>query len=271
MLVFIHINKTAGRTVRYMLRGTFGLRHCEVEPWGHAGEDTPFTNEDLQRTRKLYPELESIAGHRVRGNIDLHDNGIEFKYFAIMRDPIKTCASRFQYNVQYRKKKDLRFEEWIQRDWTRNHQTKMIAGVANAGDAIRIIQTKNIFVGLTERFDESMVLLKSLVANNLDISYKRISVASSNTIAENLLSNETTRQMLIEANQADQELYNFVRDELFSSYRREYGPNLQEDVKRYQQNQSHNFNYWNLNLSRLKQFILYKPSLQLYRRGVVFA
>src|SRR5574341_479923 len=264
MLVFIHINKTAGRTVRYVLRSSFGLRHCEVEPWHAPWTGPPFSTDDLQRLRRYYPRLESIGGHRVTGYIDLQENGTEFRYFTFMRDPLKTCASRFQYNVQYRGKKHLVFEEWIQRDWTRNHQTKMIAGVADVDEATRIIQAKNIFVGLTERFDESMVLLKALIANNLNISYKPVNVARNNTVAERLLSTESTRQMLLEANQADLELYNFVRQELYPTFQREYGPSLEADVADYQQARRKNFNHRNLTLSRLKQYMLYTPLLYLY-------
>ena len=268
MLVFIHINKTAGRTVRYILRSSFGLRHCEVEPWHAPWAGPPFSSHDLHRLRRFYPKLESIGGHRLRGNVDLQENGTEFRYFTFMRDPLKTCASRFQYNVQYRGKKNLVFEEWIQQDWPRNQQTKMIAGVADVAEAIRIIRTKQVFVGLTERFDESMVLLKALMASDLNISYKRVNVARSNTLAESLLSTEGTRQMLIEANQADLELYNFVSQELYPTYQQEYGPSLAEDVARYQQTRDTNFNYGNLTLSRLKQYIFYKPLLYLYRKGV---
>ena len=268
MLVFIHINKTAGRTVRYILRSSFGLRHCEVEPWRAPGTDPPFSTHDLQRLRRFYPNLESIGGHRVTGYVDLQENGTPFKYFTFMREPLKTCASRFQYNVQYRRKKHLAFEEWIQRDWTRNHQTKRIAGVADAAEAIRILQTKHIFVGLTERFDESMVLLKALRANDLNISYKRVNVARDNTLAESLLSKESNRQNLIEANQADLELYNFVRQEYYPAFQQEYGPSLQADVAEYQQTRRNNFNDWNITLSRLKQYMLYKPLLYLYRKGV---
>ncbi|HKZ80695.1 MAG TPA: hypothetical protein VJ124_20640 [Pyrinomonadaceae bacterium] len=268
MLVFIHINKTAGRTVRYILRSSFGVRHCEVEPWHAPWTGPPFSTHDLQRLRRLYPNLESIGGHRVTGYSDLQENGTEFKYFTFMRDPLKTCASRFQYNVQYRGKKGLVFEEWIQKDWTRNHQTKLIAGVPDVNEAIRLIQAKHIFVGLTERFDESMALLKALIANNLSISYKPVNVSRQNTVAEGLLSNERARQMLVEANQADLELYNFVRQELYPTFQREYGPSLEADVARYRQTRDNNFNYWNLTLSRLKQYMLYKPLLYLSRRGV---
>jgi len=160
------------------------------------------------------------------------------------------------------------FDEWIQRDWTRNNQTKMIAGVADADQAIRIIQDKHILVGLTERFDESMVMLKALMANNLNISYKQVNVARSNTLAESLLSTESTRQKLIEANREDLALYDFVRRELYPAYQREYGPSLEADVAQYRQTRENNFNAWNLTLSRLKQYTLYKPLLRLYRRGI---
>jgi hypothetical protein len=268
MLVFIHINKTAGRTVRYILRSSFGPRHCEVEPWHAPWTDPPFSTHDLQRLRRYYPNLVSIGGHRVRGYVDLQENGTEFRYFTFMRDPLKTCASRFQYNVQYRKKKNLVFEEWIRKDWTRNHQTRMIAGVADVDEAIRIIQAKNVFVGLTERFDESMVLLKALKANDLNISYRRVNVAGSNTLAKNLLSNESSRQMLIDANQADLALYDFVQKELYPMFQREYGASLEADVAGYQKTQDKKFNNRNLALSRLKQYMLYKPLLYLYRKGI---
>src|SRR3972149_10986751 len=111
MLVFIHINKTGGSTVRYILRSSFGLHHWEVEPWHARWTGSPFSTSDLQRVRKLYPHLESIGGHRVTGYVDLQENGTVFRYFTFLRDPLKTCASRFQYNVQYRGKKDLDLEE----------------------------------------------------------------------------------------------------------------------------------------------------------------
>lgn len=265
MLVFIHINKTAGRTVRYILRSSFGTRHCEAEPINLRVSGEPFTTNDLKLVRKLYPSLESIGGHRVTGYADLQENGTEFKYFTFMRDPLKTCASRFQYNVQYRGKKDLLFEKWIQKDWTRNSQTKLIAGAADVESAIRVIKDKKIFVGLTERFDESMLMLKELRAMDLNISYRRVNVASDNTIAQNILSNESSRQILIEANRADQEVYDYVRLELYPLYQREYGSSLDSDLAHYQQTKENNFNQWNLTMSRLKQFMVYKPLLYLYR------
>ncbi len=268
MLVFVHMHKTGGTTVSHILRNSYGLAHCQVEPWHARWTGSPFSTHDLQRLRKIYPNLKSIAGHRITAYVDLQETGTEFKYFTFMRDPLKLCASRFQFKVNISQKKNIDFEEWIQKDWPRNHQTKWIAGEADVDKAIRIIQAKNIFVGLTERFDESMLLLKALLANELNISYRRVNVARDNTIKDSLLSNENTKQMLIEAQQEDLELYNYVRLELYPSFQQKYGPLLEADVVRYQQSQSNKFNNLNLILSRLKHYMLYNPLLYFYRKGV---
>ena len=106
MLVFIPMHKTGGTTLSHILRGSFGLRHCQVEPWHARWTGPPFSAHDLQRVRKFYPNLKSIAGHRVMGYVDFEQNGTQFKYFTFMRDPLKLCASRFQYKVRISKKKN---------------------------------------------------------------------------------------------------------------------------------------------------------------------
>lgn len=266
MLVFVHINKTGGTTVCHILRSSYGVCHCQVEPWHARWTGPPFSNEDFQRLRRLYPSLKSIAGHRLVGYIDLHAETTPLEYFTFIRDPLTSCASRFQYKVQVSGKKDLVFEDWIQQDWTRNHQTKWIGGTDDVDDAINVIASKNMFVGLAERFDESLVLLRALVANDLNISYRRVNVAQDNTIKQQLLSNKRTRQILSEAQAADLRLYDFVTQELYPTYRHAYGPSLDADVEKYRQTRRNAFNVWKLTLSRLKHYGLYVPALRAYRR-----
>jgi hypothetical protein len=265
VLVFIHINKTAGRTVRYILRSSYGRRHCEVEPWHAQWGGPPFATSDLRRLRRIYPNLASIAGHRVTGYTELYEEGTDLRYFTFLRDPLKLCASRFQYHVQYRRKTDLVFDEWIQQEWLRNVQSKQIAGTPSAGDAIRIIESKDMFVGLTERFDESLVLLKGLRANDLDIGYTSVNVSRTNTLAAELLSNHRTRQAIAEANREDLALYDYVKSEVYPAFQRDFGPLLDYMIAEYQGSSQRKFNRRNLTASRLKQYTLYKPVLRLHR------
>jgi hypothetical protein len=265
LLVFVHINKTAGTTVRYILRSSYGGRHCDVEPWEGPWVKAPFSAPDLHRTRKIYPHLASIAGHRITGYTDLQQPGLEFTYFTFLRDPISMTASRFQYRLDHRKRSDLSFEEWINKDWVRNAQTQRIAGTPDASDAIAVIERKEMFVGLTECFDESMVLLNALRARDLDINYARVNVAKKSTVAKELLSNPVAREMMVEANQADLELYRYVRQELYPSFQEDYGNSLDAAVATYRSTSGNGFNKRNPVLHRLKQHTLHKPLLQLYR------
>ncbi|MGH3065774.1 MAG: hypothetical protein ACRDOF_05665 [Gaiellaceae bacterium] len=265
MLVFVHINKTAGSTVRYMLRSTYGMRHCDVEPWHGAREDPPFSVADLRLLRRLYPRLASIAGHRITGYVDLSEPGADLTYFTILRDPVKLCASRFQYHVDHRQKKHLVFEDWIRQEWLRNAQTQRIAGTQRADDAIEVIAKRGMFVGLTERFDESMILLKALRAPGLDISYSPVNVAKKGTLAASLLDDPRSRQALVDANEADLALYEYVSKELYPGFRREFGPGLENAVDAYRGAAHKTFNRLNLTLSRVKRHGLYRPTLWLYR------
>ncbi|MGQ0850064.1 MAG: hypothetical protein ACT4OP_13330 [Actinomycetota bacterium] len=265
MIVFVHINKTGGSTLRYLLRSSFGWRHCDVEPWHGRWVDPPFSAEDLRRVRRLYPHLESIAGHRVTGYVDLARPATETLYVTVLRDPIRACASRFQYNVDYRGKKHLVFDEWIKKDWVRDYQTKRIAGVADLAEAVKVIEKRGMFVGLTERFDESMVMFRGLRAPNLDISYRRVNVAADNTLTRSLLTDHRTRALIVDANKVDQQLYDYVVEKLYPNYQRDYGPALSEEVKKFQSNRG-DFNDLNITLSRVKQISLQQPLLYLYRR-----
>ena len=273
MLVFVHINKTAGSTMRYILRSSYGAGHCEVEPWHHPWKGPLFSNDDLAKVRKIYPELASIASHRIGGSVDLEQRGRDLTYFTFLRDPLKTTASRFQYHVDHRKKQGLVFEEWIQQDWLRNAQTQRIAGVADASAAIQVIEEKAMFVGLAERFDESVIMLQALRAGDLDISYRRVNVARRNTLAADLLSGERSRRLLAEANEQDLELYAYAKEEFYPRLRREYGSTLDDAVAEYQRSPKRDFNRRNLVLYRLRQHGVYKPLLALSRvprtQGVV--
>ena len=265
LLVFVHINKTAGTTLRYILRSSYGSRHCDVEPWHGAWSDPPFSTADLQRVRKLYPRLASIAGHRISGHVDLEEAGTDFRYVTFLREPIALCASRFQYQLDYRKKQDLVFEEWIEKDWVRDAQTQRIGGTTDPKDAISVIERKEMFVGLTDRFDESIVQLRALRAPDLDIAYAPVNVAKSSDVAKRLLGDPTTRQMIVDANQADLELYEHVERQVYPAQQRATESSLAGSVVAFPERTRKGYDRRNLALYGLKQRMLLKPTIRLYR------
>ena len=267
MLAFIHIQKTAGITLKWILRSTYGINHCDVEPARARITQQPFNSSDLKSIVRFYPHLSSIAGHRVVPYSDLETIDPDIKYIALIRDPLMRSASWFQHLVQAKRSKSLDFGEHIQTKFARNRQTFMLSGSYAWETAAHAIGKKNIFVGLTEEFDLSLLLLKQLVDPNLCLGYVRKNVAPSNQISRILLKDDHTRQLLIEANQQDIALYEYVKEEIFPEYKRKYGGTLEKDLERFRVDRG-GFNYFNVNMSRLKLFLLLRPYWFLYRTGL---
>jgi hypothetical protein len=297
LIAFIHIHKTGGTTLQWILRSTLGPRYCEVRPLAipPAFQQIPWlapaTLADLAYTQALYPELEGIGGHHIQPHIPLHAAYPGLQYFTFMRDPLKMRASMYQHGINTLGEANCVFAAWRQEEQSQNRQTKMIAGTADVHKAIDIIQQQEIFVGLTERFNESLLLLKVMVANNLNIAYKRMNVAEGETAAKRLLASEQGRAMLREGNEADHALYEFVQHEWYPRYQQAYGRSLAEDVARYQEKLrqfGHRpvslafmskprlfkllllldmapYNGRNVTLALLKKYLLYRSKMQLDR------
>jgi hypothetical protein len=268
MLAFVHIEKCAGQTIHWLLRSTYGLRHCDVLPWqGYEAMNAldGLTAQDIRRLQYLYPGLRSIAGHKVRLYSDLHTLYPDIRYFALMRDPLKRYASHYQF-IKSNRGLTMDFETWVRtNDWGADWQTRMLTGTADINKAIQILQQGHILVGLVERFDESLLLLKGLLANDVNIAYERKNVASDNSLAQEVLASERNRQLLMEQNQTDLALYDYVKNELYPSYQLAYGGRLAADLAEFRARQ-HRFNHWNLVQARIHRNTIYKPALRLYRR-----
>ena len=122
-----------------------------------------------------------------------------------------------------------------------------------------------MFVGLTDRFDESIVMFKDLRASNVNISYERANVAQSNALAQSLLADQRSRELMIDANQADIALVDYLRNELFEDQLSAYGPSLSDAVAAHRAGNT-GFNKRRIFASRMKHKVAYKPAIWLYRR-----
>ena len=168
MYAFVHIERTAGRTVISILRRSFGTGHCDIRlPLVRRRVDRPKYQLDcrvlvdaevLRRVRRVYRNLQGIAGHNVKPYGDLSVSSPEIRFFTFLRDPAARLRSHF-LNALLADHGPRDFDRWIAATWVHNWQTKMIAGEPNAQKAIELLSTRVDFVGLTERFDESVVML----------------------------------------------------------------------------------------------------------------
>jgi hypothetical protein len=118
--------------------------------------------------------LAFISGHCVKPCYGLGAQGPDVRCFTFLRDP----AARYLSHRHDRARVYDRdaFDKWVSSSWTQNWQTMKIAGVPDADRAIEIKQQRIGFVGLTERFDESLLLLGQWLAEpDFRVEYRRIS------------------------------------------------------------------------------------------------
>ncbi len=278
MLAFSHIYKSGGTSLKWILRNAYGHKHIEINRWKereHSGlsyvkhSPKPIDAEDLQRVLRYFPYVKSIQSHELKPYSDLERVVPGIRYFTFIRDPLKQTASWFQYLINIGKRTDLSFEEYIKTEFPRNMQTKMIAGVDDLTVAKKIIKQKKVFIGITENFDESFVLLKKLIAPELRINYVRMGTAENNNIAKKLLSNKNTRDMIMDATQVDRKLYEYALSDIYPQYKVEYGYTLEEDMNCFNKNQENfRFNKFKINLCRIQSKVIYDRILvPLYRKG----
>lgn len=221
MLGFVHIEKTAGTSVKFILRNSTILRHCDIMPQERYGI---VSDEDLKLAKRaFFFGLQSISGH---GLINPTENISDpIQYFTILRDPLQRCASHYQHIKRSRRRKgeDISFEEFIQDETKRDFQVRKIAGEPDLDKALQDLKEKFLFVGLTERFAESMEIFRHLCPYKINIRYSRLHVAKDNSAKKEVLETPHLRKLLEEGNALDSKLYEFVRDVLYPAQITETG------------------------------------------------
>ena len=177
MLAFVHIRKTGGSTVDMILRQSFGAGHFRIRLGRQRSANPIATANEIRRCRWIYWKMKCISGHGIVPHSDLDSLDPSLRYFTFLREPLTRCASDYQFRVVRGGLKQP-FREWIRSDIATNQQTLKIAGVPSADAAIDVLRNKIGFVGLLERFEESLVLFEKWAADpSLDIRYRAKNVA----------------------------------------------------------------------------------------------
>lgn len=251
MLAHIHVMKTAGQTICDILRQSFPLSHCDLQSPNVASAA------ELRWAQRCYPRLKSLTGHYVRPYGDLDAWSGSIRYFTFLRDPIQRCASHYQF-MHSRNGYRVPFFDWIRKNGG-DHQTRYFTSHRNADAAIEILERKVGFVGLVERFDESLVLWRRWANEpQLNIRYRSRNIAADNRIKQELLADPQSRALLDEFNREDSRLYQYAREVIYPRQLAVFGCVSPEEVAA-QTALAPNVRSAESLLAACKRNLLYKP------------
>ena len=231
MLAFIHVAKTGGRTIELILRNTYGVGYAHAEPWRQPDPERvipKYDPEDLRRLLRIWPGIRAIGGHAVALWSDF-DRERPVRWFAFLREPLKRAASHYQFHATT-ERRPRGFEDWLAWDVPRDHQVRAFSRRIDVAEAIAAIEEKQVFIGLLERFDESLLLLQRLVAPELRLGYRRQNIAADNTLAKDLLADPRKSELLADLHRQEFRLYDHVVNEIYPRQVAAYGPGLAEDL-----------------------------------------
>lgn len=198
ILIYTHIPKTGGNTFASVLYSQYHYQKevCSV----YLRESLP--------PKVDFGKIKLIVGHLQFG---LHkDIPRPCQYITMLRDPVDRVVSHYYFNLKFHNKKpqDSPFDQFVKKHT--NVQTRWVAGEdrADVQLAKKHIEKHFIAVGITERFNESLYLMKQKLGWE-DITYKQYNVnrkrPKTDAISPEMI------DLIKEHNALDIELYNWVR------------------------------------------------------------
>lgn len=207
MYLFIHIPRTGGTTFRSILTRNFkdeyiGIYGMKVHRF--------FTNEEVKTLKVFFPKAKCISAHKFVCPLP-------FDSIVFVRDPIERAVSHYflrkkQVKIGIDKPyTDLPFGEWFDRvkeDDLINSEGKW-STLCNMQDYVIKDIDNPMFIGITERMNESLLVLKKMLGHrgiDFKIHYFIRNSMNRKKTAKEFLSKEDYQKVL-EDNKLDIELY----------------------------------------------------------------
>ena len=264
MICLTHIPKTGGTTFRYVLINNYSWRHIDFpESKKIIVKLTDFPFDSL-----VIKQIKSLSGHWLRYSDRMKYLFPNLKFIVFLRDPLSRIISLF-FHIKRYENPNLKFREWVVENYAdsvlSNHQTRFIAGDCNFDRAISILNNAYFFVGTTELFDKSLLILRKMLGNNLEVRYEKKRVSKRDKIGIlNDRKNVEVLEKLHEINKLDFQLHDYVKHSLFSKYQEKFGEVTENDIDEFRKmNVGFRFNRINVQLFKIAKYIFYENMFRL--------
>ena len=153
MILFLHIEKTAGTSLAYYLKGLFGTKLVDLYP---IENHQYVTDNDIDFALKLNPKAQILTSHSLeldKINLDRFE-----KVISIIRHPLRRCYSHFIHLSDTWKETPLSFPEFYKNDELVNLQARRL-GCENKDDITNLLRNEKVYILKTENFDEQFLKL----------------------------------------------------------------------------------------------------------------
>ncbi|MCS4122725.1 sulfotransferase family 2 domain-containing protein [Salinibacter ruber] len=244
--VFLHISKTGGTSLSFPLRRIYGF--WKTHHIGNQDHDGVRPTSYCALSESEKERIRLIKGHVFYGLHEYCPGGS--RYFTLLRNPVERVASfhrMLKKEWPTTKVAQMSLHEYLRQDhYTRNGQVRRVAGVppekgkctkTTLDRAMENLQSHFAAAGLTERFDESLVLMKrrlgwsqypyyvtSRVGKGKRSDGQKDGRGKTEMKAE-------TRAIIEEQNALDVEFYRYVRERFEEAVEAE--ERFEEDVSRF--------------------------------------
>jgi len=238
-IIFLHIPKTAGTTLRNFICAQYAAEKIlPIYP------DKRFM--DLESFRQLSAEKKDTAdlfiGHFSYGFHNNLSGNRPYKYATILREPLARSLSLYNH-MRHRHFAgiDITLSEILASKQGRQFQNSQVRHIAGRGNknilerAIKNIEQDFSFIGITERFNESLLLASHQLGWRLR-PYKSQNITSmmwEKNFADELFNDVDSMQVLRNLNAEDMELYKLA-DLLFKQQLAHNFPDAAPQIQRFE-------------------------------------
>ncbi len=211
MKFFVHIEKAGGTSLHHCLLNSFS--DYTILPPVRRGYGKRYEIDDFKKIERFVGKATFYGGHQVSSIPNLSDFGDNHQYITFIRNPVERCLSHINWLMHTRN--DYTIDELLKGDRLDNIMCFRISGKKSFVDTKEHILNRQYFVGIMERFDESIFLLSHWLGVN-NMHYKKANVLRKEQ--KQLKTEDLTEQQiqrLKEKNEEDIKLYKFVLDNLY--------------------------------------------------------
>ncbi|URM31155.1 MULTISPECIES: sulfotransferase family 2 domain-containing protein [Bacillaceae] len=214
MIIFIHIPKTAGTSMRKTIENQYNIHQIRSYYAGY---------QDAYNKLKGTPQSELSSVKWVQGHFrfGLHEAiSHPVQYITMLRHPVDRVISYYYFlrenprHPLYKQANSLNLKEFIMdedgiiQDGIYNLQTKMISGdgTPSIEKAKKNIEEHFLMVGITERFNESLAIMRKKLGWNVPYNHKHNVTRTRPKMAQ---VPAEVRKLIEQKNEIDFQLYEY--------------------------------------------------------------